>query len=418
MGDPNGVWDALGETPSPVIVAMIDTGIDWNHLDLSWGSLWVNEDEVIGNGIDDDGNGYVDDQIGWDFMASTNQPWDYDGHGTFTSGLIAAEVNNGIGMTGMNPYARIMVLKAVNNFGRTRTAYVTEAIRYAVDNGARVINLSLGGPAAPELETVALEYAAEKNVLIVVAAGNEGQELADYAFVNHPAVITVAAIGENGERAPFSNWGPQISIAAPGEDILSLRARGTDTLLNLTVAYQRGSAIVGPDKRYYQATGTSFAAPLVTGAASLLWSRDPSLSAQQVRQLLLQSAQDIGAAGIDQFTGYGALDVGAALGADPNASIVADISGVRVVQGANGPAAEIIGTAESDELESYIVEIGEGEAPERWKQVAQGRTTVSKTVLATINAGEFAGASVWTLRLVVKRSGGRTQETLFRLALG
>tara|TARA_R110000850_G_scaffold183462_1_gene309036 strand:+ start:12235 stop:13650 length:1416 start_codon:yes stop_codon:yes gene_type:complete len=418
MSDPDAVWDALGESPSPVIVAMIDTGIDWNHLDLSWGGLWTNDDEIMGNGKDDDGNGYVDDLIGWDFMAGTNQPWDYDGHGTFTTGLIAAEVNNGIGMTGLNPYARIMVLKAVNNFGRTRTAYVTEAIRYAVDNGAKVINLSLGGPVAPELENATLDYAAQNGVLIVVAAGNEGQNLSEYAFVNHPAVITVAATGQDGERATYSNWGPQVSIAAPGEDILSLRARATDTLLNLTDRYPRGSAIVGPDRRYYRATGTSFAAPFVTGAASLLWSRDPSLTAQQVRQALLQSGKDIGTAGGDQFTGYGALDIGAALAADPNASIVAEISGVRVVQGPNGPAAEMIGTATSDRLESYIIEIGQGETPSSWKQVAQGRAMVTNAPLAAVNATEFTGAPVWTIRLVVRRTGGQTRETLYRLALG
>ncbi|KCZ46675.1 MULTISPECIES: S8 family peptidase [unclassified Hyphomonas] len=418
LSDPYVVWDALGESPSPVIVAVIDTGIDWNHLDLSWGSLWTNDNEIIGNGIDDDGNGYVDDRIGWDFLAGTNQPWDYDGHGTFTSGLIAAEVNNGIGMTGLNPYARIMVLKAVNNFGRTRTAYVTDAIRYAVDNGARVINLSLGGPSALELETAALDYAAQNDVLVVVAAGNEGQDLADYAFVNHPAVITVAAIGRNGERSTYSNWGPQVSIAAPGEDILSLRARATDTLMNITDAYKPGSAIVGPDKRYYRATGTSFAAPFVTGGASLLWSRNPSLTANQVRQALLQSAKDIGASGVDQFTGHGALDIGAAFAADPNASIVAEISSVHVVQSTDGPAAEIIGTATSDRLEIYRVEIGQGETPSSWKPVAQGRSSVTNAALATVSASEFAGASVWTIRLIVNRTGGTSQVTLYRLSLG
>lgn len=418
MPDPPAVWLQLGDAPEPVIVAMIDTGIDWNHLDLSWGDFWINEDEIVGNGRDDDGNGYVDDKIGWDFLADTNEPWDYDGHGTFTSGLIAAETNNGIGITGLNPHARIMVLKAVSNFGRTRAAHIAEAIRYAADNDAKIINLSLGGESISTLETDALDYAAEKGVLIIVAAGNEGKSLDTYGLVNHPAVICVAATDRTGERADYSNWGPQVSIAAPGEEILSLRAQATDTLMTVADTYQRGASIVGPDRRYYRATGTSFAAPLVTGAASLIWSRSPSLSADQVRQMLLQSARDIGTPGNDQFTGYGALDVTAALQADPAAIVVAAITDIRATQSDGQPAAEVIGTANSDRLNQYAVELGAGDEPTNWQTISTGRTAIIDGALATIPASAFAQSPVWMIKLTVTRTDGQTRTTLYRLQLG
>lgn len=418
MSDPPAVWRQLGDTPAPVIVAMIDTGIDWNHLDLSWGDFWVNQGEIIGNGRDDDGNGYIDDKIGWDFLADTNAPWDYDGHGTFTSGLIAAETNNGIGITGLNPHARVMVLKAVNNFGRTRAAHIAEAIRYAADNNANIINLSLGGETISALETDALDYAAAKGLLIIVAAGNEGKSLDTYGLVNHPAVIVVAATDRTGQRAEYSNWGPQISIAAPGEEILSLRARATDTLITVADTYQRGSAIVGPDRRYYRATGTSFAAPLVTGAATLIWSQNPSLSADQVRQMLLQSASDIGTPGIDQFTGYGALDVNAALQADPAAFVQAAITDVTAVQNDGRPAAAVVGTASSDRFDHFTVELGAGEAPKDWRTISTGQSAIIDGVLGTIPASAFSESPVWMIRLTVTRAGGQSRTTLYRLQLG
>ena len=139
--DTDSAWNLLGESPQPVTVAVIDTGIDWNHLDLDWKNLWRNVDEIPDNDVDDDNNGYVDDIIGWDFYGRHNKPWDHDGHGTFVAGLIAATQNNDVGMAGINPHARIMVLKALNSFGHSRASYLAKAIVYAADNGARIINI-------------------------------------------------------------------------------------------------------------------------------------------------------------------------------------------------------------------------------------------------------------------------------------
>lgn len=154
---PGSAWDLVGPDPQPIVVAVIDTGLDWNHLDFDWTNIWKNENEVPDNGVDDDNNGFIDDIIGWNFYDRSNNPWDHDGHGTIVSGIIAARQNNGVGMAGINPYARIMVLKALNSFGHSRASYLAAAIVYAVDNGARVINMSVGGKEITAIEREAID---------------------------------------------------------------------------------------------------------------------------------------------------------------------------------------------------------------------------------------------------------------------
>jgi hypothetical protein len=133
----DSAWHVEDGLKNPVTVAVIDTGLDWNHKDIAWENIWHNPGEIPDNGKDDDRNGYVDDVIGWNFTAHNNKPWDQDGHGTFVAGIIAAAADNGVGIAGINRGARIMVLKALNDFGHTRAANLAEAIFYAADNGAR-----------------------------------------------------------------------------------------------------------------------------------------------------------------------------------------------------------------------------------------------------------------------------------------
>lgn len=418
LGDEDELQEQLGANPSPVVVAVVDTGIDWNHLDLPHASLWRNAGETAANGIDDDGNGFVDDLIGWDFFASSRKPWDYDGHGTFIAGIVAAQAGNAAGIAGINPHARIMAVKALNNFGHTRASYLAKGIVYAVDNGARLINISAGGLDATPAERAALDYAQANDALIVVAAGNEDREVADDALLAHPAVLTVAATGPDGRRAPFSNWGSAVDIAAPGVDIVSLRARRTDTLRDAIPDYEPGSAYLGADRRYYRATGTSFAAPHVTAVASLLLSRSPGLPAETLRRILLNAARDIETPGVDQLTGYGALDAAAALAANPDFYIDARITGVAVVSGDEGPGVEVTGTAGADAFEHARLMIGAGEAPASWTEVATIDRPVGDGVLGHIPAGRFAGAKTWMLRLVVRHAGGREREARYRLNVG
>ena len=190
---PGGLSNAM---PSRSWYAVIDTGLDWNHQDIDQDSLWHNPKEIPGNGIDDDHNGYIDDTIGWDFFDNDNKPWDYDGHGTMTAGIIAASWKDKDGMAGVNPFARIMVVKAINNFGHSRASlYFSQAIAYAVDNGARVINLSVGGKEVTKVEQAAIDYAYAKGAVIVVASGNEGVDVSNYGIAGSDKVITVGFDG-------------------------------------------------------------------------------------------------------------------------------------------------------------------------------------------------------------------------------
>lgn len=416
--DARSAWHRLPAGAAPVIVAMIDTGLDWNHLDIAWENLWKNPGEIPDNGRDDDGNGFVDDLIGWNFYENSNKPWDHDGHGTFTAGIVAATWNNGAGIAGINPMARIMVLKALNSFGNSRASFLARAIVYAADNGARVINLSVGGKELSAMEIAAVRHAVSKNCVVVVAAGNDGVSVDDFGMAGMPEVITVGAAGPDDKRAAFSNYGKAVDLLAPGVDILSLRARRTDTLLDIPGGqYGAGAAFVGGDNRYYRAAGTSFAAPFVTGVASLLISANPSLTAAQVRRMLTSTARDVGAPGVDQFSGYGMVDAAAALAADPTRFVEAAIHGVELATTARGPGVRVLGSVGADRLAEAFVEIGRGESPTQWTRVLAGLAPTENGELGVIGADAFRGAPVWTLRLTVVGAGGMQREARFRLSL-
>ncbi|MEM1112308.1 MAG: S8 family peptidase [Pseudomonadota bacterium] len=416
----DSAWNLLGKDPSEVVVAVIDTGIDWNHLDMSWENLWNNPLETPDNGIDDDNNGYVDDVIGWDFYGDNNRPWDHDGHGTFVAGVIAADSDNKIGMAGINPHARIMVLKALNSFGHSRASYLAEAITYAADNGARIINLSVGGKNLTRIEKAAIDYARSKDVLIVVASGNEGVDISNFGPAGEAGVLAVGATGLKDEHQPFSNWGANLDIAAPGIEVLGLRARRTDTMRDIPgIDYEAGANYVGEDKRYYRASGTSFAAPIVAGVASLVLSKWPELNADEVRQILLQSAEDVAVGGVDQLTGYGLVDAKAALKSAPGFFITGNIDGVEVVQENGKTLVRVKGSADANELKRAWVELGAGETPDKWKRVSKGfKDARANAALVDIDASNFAGATVWTVRLIVEHKNGQRRESRFVLNLG
>lgn len=418
--DKDSAWDLLGKDPKPVIVAVIDTGLDWHHLDIDWENVWRNAGEIPDNGKDDDGNGYVDDIIGWDFFAGNNYPWDHDGHGTVVAGVIAAKQNNGHGIAGINPHAKIMVLKGMNSFGHTRASYLAHAITYAADNGADVINLSVGGANYTDIEQAAIDYAYGKGVTIIVAAGNEALDVSEWGTAGSEKVITVAATDRRDKRAAYSNFGTGIDIAAPGDDIMSLRARRTDTMRDIKgVDYEDGSAYVGDDKRYYRVSGTSFAAPIVAGVASLLLSKTPDLTPAQVKQILTQSAEDVEDTGFDRLTGHGLVDARAALTADVNYRIEALIDGVEVVQAGGRVLIQVNGTADADKLGKAYIEIGMGEAPAKWTTVINPiEGPVRSGSLGQFDAGHLAGSAVWKIRVVVRHADGSYRVNVFRLQLG
>lgn len=412
-------WRLVRRDAQPVIVAVIDTGLDWNHKSIDWDRIWRNPKEIPDNGIDDDNNGYVDDVIGWDFVAGASKPWDHDGHGTLTAGIIIADWKDKTGIAGVNPFARLMVLKGLNNFGHSRSSYIAEAITYAADNGARVINLSVGGKEKSKVEQAAIDYAYAKGAVIIIAAGNEGADVSKYGVTGSDKVLTVAASGFEDQRAVFSNWG-NISVAAPGLDVLSLRGRRTDTMLGIEgVKYVAGEAYVGEDKRYYRASGTSFSAPFVSGLASLMIANNPGLTNQQVMAIIKSTARDVGTPGVDQFTGYGIIDAQAALKAPKDYFLFAGINRIEVARKGNEQVVRVRGAADANSFKSGSIEVGQGEKPLSWKRVGAVKKSVGPdAVLGDIPATALQGSKIWQIRITVTHQSGAVREARFKLTLG
>ncbi len=395
----------LPEHGTPVTVAVIDTGVDFSHPELA-AAKWVNPSP-----------GPRGDVNGWNFVDNSADVRDFSGHGTIVAGIIAAASSEHKGIAGINPWARIMALKAMEIDGKGGSINLAQAVVYAADHGARVINMSVGGRTVTRTEQDAIDYATRRNALVVVASGNEGVETTNFSPAGLHNVLAVAAVGPDLKRQAFSNWGGTIGIAAPGVDILSLRARQTDLLQMTRREYKPGTAVV--DEQYYRVTGSSFAAPMVSGAASLLLSLNPELTAVQVRRMLLQSARDMEAIGTNQFNGYGVLDIEAALAANPDHYAEAAISGVAAVQSHGAVQLRVTGTADADSLKDAHLEFGPGDNPTKWTVVARPLTKpVVNGLLADLPADAFRGGKQWTLRVVVQDRAGLRREARFKLTLG
>jgi thermitase len=256
-------------TGSDIVIAVLDTGVSPTHPELRGRVL-----------------------PGFDFVNNDDDPRDDDGHGTFTAGVAAAEGNNGIGAAGMCWQCRILPVKVLNRRGRGNDAAIAAGIRFAVDRGARIITMSFGGPDDSRVLREAVTYALERNVLLVAASGN-GQ--AEGNVPNYPAaypdVLAVSATGPDDAITSFSTTGDFVDLAAPGVGVWSTLWRRTtgDT--------------------YGFADGTSAACPHVAGAAALVWTVRPELSARQVAEVLMLGADDRGAPGKDPAYGYGRLNL-------------------------------------------------------------------------------------------------------------
>lgn len=283
-----------------VIVALIDTGVDITHPELS-GSIWTNTGEIPGDGIDNDGNGYIDDVYGWNFYDNNAQVFTGadDNHGTHSAGTIAA-ARNGIGTVGIcDPaYVKIMVIKTLGTSSGVGTvSNVVKAIRYAQANGASICNLSFGTMKYSEELYQAIK---DSEMLFIVAAGNGDASGNGYSIDEQPMypasfeldnIISVANLRFDGQLDRASNYGMRsVDLAAPGNYILS--------------------TITGNDYAYM--SGTSMAAPMVTGTAAMLYSCDASLSLMDVRNRILQSARPLESLSGKVATG-GMLDAGAAM---------------------------------------------------------------------------------------------------------
>jgi subtilisin family serine protease len=415
MGLGKSAWDIETGEKNPIVVAFIDSGLDYVHPEIARKNVWINTKEIPGNKVDDDKNGFVDDVIGWNFIENNNTPWDNDGHGTFTSGIVAALTNNGAGIAGINRGVKIMPIRALNFMGRGGTSHIMAGILYAANNGARVINISI-----EQLETeksVALQkvvdYAYKKGVLVVIAAGNQGKDTATITPSGLDHAITVAATDHQDKRMGFSNWGKHVRIAAPGEEILSLRARKSDFLLmGGAKQYQAGKAFFAADDKYYRATGTSFAAPFVTGVASLILAKSPKLTPDQVERMLLMSADDVETPGWDQLTGYGRLNARRALEADPDYYLYAELYRLAPGKEGNQPVIQAFGTVAASHFGDYRIEVGEGESPTRWRRAGKpAGGQVKDGLLGVLTAQDFGKAGKWSIRIVAQDSKGQSRES-------
>jgi subtilisin family serine protease len=307
-------WDV--ETGKPgIIIAVLDTGVDVTHPDLK-DNVWTNTGEIAGNGIDDDGNGCVDDTHGCNFADSSiacagahaapnSEIADDNGHGTFVAGVAAAKGNNAIGVTGMAPNATIMPVKVLDCEGAGTALAATQGILYAAKNGARVINMSFGADEDSLTLRAAIAEAHDRyGVVIVAATGNSGG-----AVVTFPArdesVIAVSATDHRSPdtKAPFSNWGPEVTVTAPGVDIAST--------LPTKFCGPGWSCVSG--QPYALGSGTSFSAPLVAGAVALILSKGPPMSPDAVKSRLMTTADDLPDGAYAHWDGAGRIQTDLAL---------------------------------------------------------------------------------------------------------
>lgn len=282
-------WDIESGSPD-VIVAVIDMGFDMNHEDLQE-NMWNNPGEIPDNGIDDDYNGYVDDTIGWDFVNQASGLVDDDcdwrnedndptslksSHGNRVLGVIGATTDNGIGIAGIAANCQMMLIRA--GFYNTEgiqvlsTSAIIKGIIYAVENGARIINISSGSPNYSSSYKSALEYATNNGVLVVCSAGNDASNAPCYpAAYDIPGLLSVGASNVLDAKCSFSNYGSWVDVSAPGQHIMS-------TLLN---------------DSYGETQGTSFSTPIVAGVAALIFSQHPDWTPAQVQDQIMNTVDTI-----------------------------------------------------------------------------------------------------------------------------
>ncbi len=283
-------WDATTGS-NTTIVGIIDTGIDWDHPDLA-ANIWSNPGETV-NGSDDDGNGYIDDVRGWDFVNEDNDPDDpVDGHGTHVAGTVGAVGNNSVGVTGVAWTVKLIPLKTLNDAGSGTTLDAIEAIDYVTDLvqnrgiAVKLTNNSWGGGGFSSSLQAAIQAAEAAGVLFVAAAGNDATN--NDALPHYPSnyttanIISVASTDHNDLLSTFSNYGAtSVDLAAPGTSILSTVPGGT----------------------YGYKSGTSMATPQVSGVAALIWAADPSLTYSEVKDLLFNSVDLLPALSGNTVTG-------------------------------------------------------------------------------------------------------------------
>ncbi len=392
-------WD-IETGDSSIVVAVIDTGVDYNHADLS-ANMWTNADETPNNGIDDDNNGYIDDYRGWDFYNNDKDPFDDNGHGTHTSGTAAATTNNNIGVAGTCWNCKIMPLKFLNSGGSGTSDDAADAVIYAADNGAKITSNSWGcSNCYNQVLKDAFDYAYSRGVLSIAAAGNDNTDSSHYPS-DYDNVMKIAATDNSDSKASFSNYGFNTSVAAPGVGILSTVPTGSCENCNPT--------------GYASYSGTSMATPHVAGLAGLIWSNNPTLTNNDVRHILRQGV-DIFGVDIAQipsvYIGTGRINALKSLQINSvshgTAEIISPIDKQEVSR-----IVDIIGTANSpDASGTYTLEYGEGLYPTSWNLIASGPANKANTILGTWDTTDL-NLGTYALRLRVTDTAGKIEDFAF-----
>jgi subtilisin family serine protease len=311
-------WDLFTGDPD-FVISIIDTGTQYSHLDLA-ANMWTNPGETAGNGIDDDGNGYVDDTRGWDFYNDDNNPDDSDGHGTHTAGTVGAVSNNGRGVAGVAWYCKLMPLRFIGPYGGS-TSDAILAVEYAADKGVKISNNSWGGGGYSSSLYNAINASKSVGHIFVAAAGNNGSNNDTSPFYpasyNLDNIISVAATNNDDGLASFSNYGATtVDLGAPG--------------VNIASTYKGGG--------YAWASGTSMAGPHVAGVTALVYAQNSGWTYSEVRARVFDTVRTVSALNGKCATG-GVVNLAAALSASsndpPTATISSPSDGQSFTQGAS-----------------------------------------------------------------------------------
>lgn len=396
-------WDTTQGSTS-VVIGIADSGVDISHPDII-DNAWQNNGEIPNNGLDDDNNGYIDDFNGWNFRGNNNNATDVIGHGTHVAGTVAARGNNNIGITGVSWRSKIMPLRICDSDNYCYFNEAVQSIRYAADMGAKVINNSYGGSNAfyPPLRD-AIKYAHERNVTIVAAAGNSAVDaLATGVYpANDERAINVGASTISNQLAYFSNYGARTDVVAPGLEILSTKSA--------TWLFGASSCPSFFGGTYCQISGTSMAAPHVSGLAALMYSVNPSLTSEQVRQILRKTTLDLGTAGKDTTFGYGLIQADAAVAASVNPTVLAPLITSPTYYNTQSGVFNISGNVIGPNFSSYKIEIGAGFTPSTWTQIVTSTTQpITTSVLASFNSYSLPNGS-YTLKLTATNTSNVDYE--------
>lgn len=427
-------WES-GRGNQDIVIGVIDTGIDWMHPEFL-GQLWINPKEDLNNngrfdpwpsdfevdgvfgdlnGIDDDGNAFTDDIIGYDFtdrprfpqfgdyLNEDPFPFDDNSHGTQVSGVIGARADNQEGGSGIAPGCKLMILRAFSSSGAGDDDDIAKAIVYAADNGVNVLNFSFGDIYQSSMMHEAIKYAYDKGVVMVASAGNGTGDDLHYPS-GYDEVISVSGTSTDSDRSreffwPLSSFGLTVDLCAPASGIFTPTIR--DTLADGTI------------NRYTRSQGTSLSAPMVSSAAALLLSKDANLTPRQIRGLLTSTTDDLGERGWDHFCGSGRLNVFKALEARGSSSV--QIHSPANDTGSSLDSIAIIATVLDPDFQELYVEWQKGTSGDSdWHPIAGPlqrqafRDTLAWWHLDSLQEGEY------TLRIRLNKTDGSTAEDRIR----